>query len=147
MYTLFGRSCPLIVIFAIFAGWLQRSQGLTVKQDKWPTSCSSAISSKSSVEVGITDTHWADFMGYENGTSTSVQLDIRRHWEWFPSRSLRVSIASAWDSESTKTKRDVRLCVEGYLSRLSLDVFFKLKCFLSREHEQGYGSICSISED
>ena len=33
--------------------------------------------------VWPTDAHWADFMGYENGTSTSVQLGVR------------VSIASA----------------------------------------------------
>ena len=27
--------------------------------------------------VGPNDAHWADVMGYENDTSTSVQLDIR----------------------------------------------------------------------
>ena len=35
--------------------------------------------------------------------------------------------------------------------RLSEDVFGCIieigKCFLNREHEQGYGSICSIGED
>ena len=30
-----------------------------------------------------TDAHWTDFMGYENGTSTSVQFCIRGHWERF----------------------------------------------------------------
>ena len=34
--------------------------------------------------VGPFDSHWADFMGYENGTSTSVKLGIRGHWERFP---------------------------------------------------------------
>ena len=33
--------------------------------------------------LGSTDTHWADFMEYENGTSTIVQLCIREHCEKF----------------------------------------------------------------
>ena len=50
---------------------------------------------------------WADFIGNENSTSTSVELSIRGHWEWFPTKVFRVSIASASDSESTMTKRDL----------------------------------------
>ena len=34
--------------------------------------------------IGPTDTVWADFIGYENGISTSVELGIREHWERFP---------------------------------------------------------------
>ena len=34
--------------------------------------------------VGSTDAKCADFIGYENGTSTSVQLGIKGHWERFP---------------------------------------------------------------
>ena len=34
-------------------------------------------------EERATDIQWADFIGYENGTRTSVQLGIRRHWERF----------------------------------------------------------------
>ena len=34
--------------------------------------------------VRPTDTHWADFMGHGNGTSTNVQMGIRGHWERFP---------------------------------------------------------------
>ena len=45
----------------------------------------------------------------------------------FLSISLRVSIASVWDSESTMTRQDVRSCVEGYPSHLSLDASFKLE--------------------
>ena len=38
--------------------------------------------------------------------------------------------------------------MEGYPSHLFLDAFLKLESvFLSMEHEQGYGSICSIGED
>ena len=40
--------------------------------------------------------------------------------------------------------------MEGHSSHLSLDAFLQLEnvfCFLSMEHEQGYGSICSIGED
>ena len=38
---------------------------------------------------------------------------------------------------------------EGYPSHMSLDacILGIGKCFLSMEHEQGYGSICSFSED
>ena len=38
--------------------------------------------------------------------------------------------------------------MEGYPSHLSLDAFLELESvFLSMEHEQGYGNICSIGED
>ena len=44
--------------------------------------------------VGSTDAHWADFTCSENGTSTSVVLVSGDTGNGFPSRSLRVSIAS-----------------------------------------------------
>ena len=34
--------------------------------------------------VRSTDAHWAEFIGYENSTSMSVELGIRGHWERFP---------------------------------------------------------------
>ena len=33
--------------------------------------------------VRPTDAVWADFIGNENSTSTSTELSIRGHWEWF----------------------------------------------------------------
>ena len=33
--------------------------------------------------VRPTDTVWADFIGNENSTNTSIELSIRGHWEWF----------------------------------------------------------------
>ena len=58
--------------------------------------------------VRPTDAIWPDFIGNENGTSTSVELSVREHREFdFPSRSFRVSIASASDSESTMTRGDL----------------------------------------
>ena len=58
-----------------------------------------------------------------------------------------MSIASVWDSESTMTRQYVRPCgtlpfptVFGCISEIG-------KCFLSMEHEQRYGSICSIGKD
>ena len=53
------------------------------------------------ITVGSTDT-----LGrfHENGTSTSVQLGIRETGKGFPSRSLRLSTASAWDSKSAMTR-------------------------------------------
>ena len=46
-------------------------------------SCSSAISSSIEKKVGPTDTHWPDFIGYENDTSMSVELGIQGNWEKF----------------------------------------------------------------
>ena len=55
-----------------------------------------------------------------------------------------MSIASASDSESIMTRRDL----SGYPSHLSLDAFLKLESvFLNMEHEQGYRSICSLGND
>ena len=34
--------------------------------------------------VRPTNAVWTDFIGNENGTSTSDELSIRGHWEWFP---------------------------------------------------------------
>ena len=45
----------------------------------------------------------------------------------FPPRSLRVNIASAWDSVSTMTRGDIRWREEDYPSHLCLDAFFKLE--------------------
>ena len=38
--------------------------------------------------VRPTDAHWAEFIGYENSTSTSVELGIRGHWERFPIKAF-----------------------------------------------------------
>ena len=66
----------------------------------------------------------------------------------FPSKSLRVSIALAWDTVSTTTRQDL----SGRVRKVTLPSVFGCifeigKCFLSMEHEPGYGSICSIGED
>ena len=51
--------------------------------------------------VSPTDAVCKDFIVNENGTSTRVSGDTGNG---FPSRSLSVSIASVWDSESTMTR-------------------------------------------
>ena len=66
----------------------------------------------------------------------------------FPSRSFKVSIASASDSESTMIRRDL----SGRCGKLPFPPVFGCiseigKCFLNMEHEQGYVSICSIGEN
>ena len=53
MYTLSGRSCPLNVFFAVFTGYLQLPRGLTVKQDTWAMSCSSAITGQISLGIRL----------------------------------------------------------------------------------------------
>ena len=45
----------------------------------------------------------------------------------FPSKSFRVSIASAWDSVSTMNRRYVMSCIEGYPSHLVFGAFLKLE--------------------
>ena len=112
MYSLTRRSFPLNAIFAIFAGYLWRPQGLMVKQDTLAISCLSAISSKRSEE------QLSQLMpnGQISWSMRMVQVQV---FSWAsentgkvsPSRSLRVSIGSTWDSKSTMTRRDLSDCV------------------------------------
>ena len=72
-------------------------------------SCLSTISSKRSEEQS--DTHWTDFIGNENGTRLVFRWLSGDTGKGFPSRSLRVSKALAWDSDPTMTRRDLSVHV------------------------------------
>ena len=91
----------------------------------------------------------ADFMGYENGINMSVQLSNRGHWKRFPTKVFedeqKLNLGFLVNDDYGKS---VRFCEEGYpLSPVSGCIFEIEKCYMSWEHEQGYGSICSIDED
>ena len=102
MYTLSGRSCPLNAnIYWTFAT-VTRINGNAEHMSDIMFVCNQLEKARRTIRPTV----WADFTGNENGTS--VELSIRGHRKWFP---IRVSIALAWDSESTMTRRDLSGCV------------------------------------
>ena len=98
--------------------------------------------------VTPTDAVWADFIVNENSASASVELSIRGHKEWFPTKVFQSEHCFSLRFRVNNDKaRFVRPCgrlpfppVFGCISEIR-------KCLLSMEHEQGYGSICSLGED
>ena len=84
MYILSGRSYPWNAILAIFIGCLTatRINGKAGHMSDIIFICNQF--KKVGRTVRPTNAVWADFIGNDNITSTSVELSIRGHREWFP---------------------------------------------------------------
>ena len=139
MYTLYARSCPLNAIFAMPTKINGKSRHIR------DIMFISNQLKKVRRTVRPTNAVWADFIRNENGTSMNVKLHIRGYWERFPIKVFESKHCFSLGL-CVNNHRPQAMCGSVPFPPVFRCNFGNGKYFLNIEHEQRYGSICSIGE-